>query len=39
MSLRTPKYRLQKGSGQALVHVNGRRGLLGKCGTERSKGQ
>jgi integrase len=37
MSLRTPKYRLHKGSGQALVQINGKRVYLGKYGTEQSK--
>ena len=37
MSLRTPKYRLHKGSGQALVQINGERIYLGKYGTEASK--
>jgi len=37
MSLRTPKYRLHKGSGQALVQINGQRVYLGKYGTEASK--
>jgi len=38
MSFRTPKYRLHKGSGQALVQINGERTYLGKYGTEESKG-
>jgi len=37
MSFRTPKYRLRKGSGQALVQVNGERIYLGKYGTQESK--
>ena len=37
MSFRTPKYRLHRGSGQALVQVNGKRIYLGKYGTEESK--
>jgi integrase len=37
MSFRTPKYRLHKGSGQALVQINGERIYLGKYGTEESK--
>ena len=37
MPLRTPKYRLHKGSGQALVQINGERVYLGKYGTEESK--
>ncbi len=37
MSLRTPKYRLHKGSGQALVQINGERIYLGKFGTEESQ--
>jgi len=37
MSFRTPKYRLHKGSGQALVQINGERTYLGKYGTEESK--
>lgn len=36
-SLRTPKYRLHKGSGQALVQINGERIYLGKHGTGASK--
>ena len=37
MSFRTPKYRSHKGSGQALVQLNGERIYLGKYGTEQSK--
>ena len=37
MSLRTPKYRLHKASGQALVQFDGQRIYLGKHGTEESK--
>ncbi len=37
MSLRTPKYRLHKGSGQMLVQINGNRIYLGKYGTEESR--
>ena len=37
MSFRTPKYRLHKGSGQALVQINGERIYLGKYDTEESK--
>ena len=37
MSVRIPKYRLHKGSGQALVQINGERVYLGKHGTEESK--
>ncbi|MCA9102213.1 MAG: hypothetical protein KDA63_13715, partial [Planctomycetales bacterium] len=37
MTVRTPKYRLHKGSGQALVQIGGRRIYLGKHGTEESK--
>ena len=37
MALRTPKYRLHKGSGQALVQINGQRIYLGTYGSERSK--
>ena len=37
MSVRTPKYRLHKPSGQALVEINGQRTYLGKYGTEESK--
>lgn len=39
MSFRTPKYRLHKGSGQALVQINGERIYLGKYDTEESKEQ
>ena len=37
MSFRTPKYRFHKGSGQALVQINGTRIYLGKHGTSESK--
>lgn len=37
MPLRTPKYRLHRGSGQALVQINGERIYLGKYGTHSSK--
>ena len=37
MSFQVPKYRLHKGSGQALVQVGGRRIYLGKHGSARSK--
>ena len=37
MALRTPKYRRHKGSGQALVQINGQRIYLGKHGSEQSK--
>ena len=37
MSVRIPKYRLHKGSGQALVQINGRRSYLGKHGTPESR--
>ena len=37
MSPRAPKYRLHKGSGQALVQINGRRIYLGTYGSEQSK--
>jgi hypothetical protein len=37
MSLRTPKYRLHRGGGQALVQINGERVYLGKHGTEASR--
>jgi hypothetical protein len=37
MSFQVPKYRLHKGSGQALVQVGGRRVYLGKYGSARSK--
>jgi len=39
MSFRTPKYRLHKGSGQALVQINGERIYLGKYGSKESKGK
>ena len=39
MSVRTPKYRLHKGSGQALVQLDGRRIYLGRYGTPESKEQ
>ena len=37
MSIRIPKYRLHKGSGQALVQINGDRIYLGKYDSEESK--
>jgi hypothetical protein len=37
MSFRTPKYRLHRGSGQALVQINGDRIYLGKYDTKESK--
>lgn len=37
MSVHTPKYRYHKGSGQALVEIDGRRIYLGKFDTEESK--
>ena len=37
MSTRIPKYRLHKGSGQALVQINGQRIYLGKYGSDESK--
>ena len=37
MSTRIPKYRLHKGSGQALVQINGERIYLGKHGSAESK--
>jgi len=37
MSIRIPKYRLHKGSGQALVQINGDRIYLGTHGSEESK--
>ncbi len=37
MFLRIPKYRLHKGSGQALVQINGKRIYLGKHGSTASK--
>lgn len=37
MSTRLPKYRFHKGSGQALVQINGERIYLGKHGSEESK--
>ncbi len=37
MSTRIPKYRLHKGSGQALVQINGERIYLGKYGSAESK--
>lgn len=36
MSVRAPKYRLHKASGQALVQINGERIYLGKFGSEQS---
>jgi hypothetical protein len=37
VAFRPPKYRLHKGSGQALVQINGERIYLGKYNTEESK--
>ena len=37
MSTRLPKYRLHKGSGQALVQIDGQRIYLGVYGTKESK--
>ena len=37
MTTRIPKYRLHKGSGQALVQINGERVYLGKHGSAESK--
>ena len=37
MSVRTPKYRLHKGSGQAIVQIGGQRIYLGRYGTDQSK--
>ena len=37
MSIRLPKYRLHKGSGQALVQIEGQRIYLGVYGTKESK--
>jgi hypothetical protein len=37
MSPRVPKYRLHKGSGQAVVEIDGRRIYLGKFGTGLSE--
>ena len=37
MALRTSKYRRHKGSGQALVQINGQRIYLGKYGSEQSE--
>ncbi len=37
MTTRIPKYRLHKGSGQALVQINGERIYLGKHGSAESK--
>ena len=37
MSVRTPKYRLHKATGQALVQIDGRRIYLGKYGTPESE--
>ena len=37
MSIRTPKYRHHKASGQALVQINGQRIYLGVFGSEESK--
>lgn len=37
MTVRLPKYRHHKGSGQALVRIHGERIYLGKHGSEESK--
>ena len=37
MSTRIPKYRLHKGTGQALVEIDGKRIYLGRHGTEESQ--
>ena len=37
MSVRTPKYRLHKATGQTLVQIDGRRIYLGKYGTPESE--
>ena len=37
MSTRIPKYRCHKGSGQAIVQINGKRIYLGKHGSAKSK--
>jgi len=37
MTVRVPKYRLHKGSGQALVQIRGERIYLGKYGSEESQ--
>ncbi len=37
MSTRLPKYRLHKGSGQALVQIEGQRIYLGLHGTKESR--
>ena len=37
MSVRIPKYRLHKASGQALVAINGRRIYLGKTGPKKAR--
>ena len=37
MSVRIPKYRLHKASGQALVQIGGLRTYLGKHGTQESR--
>jgi integrase len=37
MSIRIPKYRFHKGSGQALVQINGDRIYLGRYGSEESQ--
>ena len=37
MSFQTPKYRLHKGSGQALVQINRERIYLGRYDSEESK--
>lgn len=39
MSLKIPKYRLHKGSGQALVQIHQKRFYLGKYNSEESKEQ
>ena len=37
MTIRIPKYRLHKTSGQALVQIRGKRIYLGKHGTPESR--
>lgn len=37
MTTRVPKYRLHKGSGQALVQIDGDRIFLGRHGSAESK--
>jgi hypothetical protein len=37
MSVRIPKYRLHKGSGQALIQINGHRIYLGTYNSPESK--